>query len=52
MNSSSISSTDVLNEDNLEIYKGIEFELGKLLDLVKTKKEAEKHNYSDPAVSY
>jgi len=46
MNNSSISSTDVSNEDKLEIYKGIEFELEKLLDLAKTKKEAEKCNYS------
>jgi len=38
MNSSSMSSTDVSNEDKLEIYKDIEFELEKLLDLTKTKK--------------
>ena len=49
MNSSSMSSTDVSNEDKLEIYKDIEFELEKLLDLTKTKKKAEKSNYSDTA---
>jgi len=52
MNSSSISSTDVSNEDKLEIYKGIEFELEKLLDLAKIQKEAEKLNYSDLTVSH
>jgi hypothetical protein len=42
MNSSNISTTDNSIEDQFEIYKGIEFELEKLLDLRKTQKETEK----------
>jgi hypothetical protein len=47
MNNSSISTTDVSSEDQIEIYKDIEFELEKLLDLRKIQKETEKCNYSD-----
>jgi len=44
MNSSSINATDVSSEDKIEIYKDIEFELEKLLDLRKSQKETEKCN--------
>jgi len=49
MYNSNISVIDGSNENRLEIYKGIEFELEKLLDLQKTKKETEKRTYSAPA---
>jgi len=44
MNRSSISDIDVSSENQIEIYKDIEFELEKLLDLRKTQKETEKSN--------
>jgi len=47
MNSSSISATDVSSEYQIKIFKDIEFELEKLLDLRKTQKETEKCNYTD-----
>jgi len=34
------------NEERIEIYKDIEFELEKLLDLRKIQKETEKYNHS------
>jgi len=40
------------NENRLEIYKDIEFELEKLLDLRKNINETEKCNYSASVVSY
>ena len=34
------------NKERIEIYKDIEFELEKLLDLRKTQKETEEYNHS------
>jgi len=49
MYSSIMNDIDESSKKRLEIYEGIEFELEKLLDLRKTRKEAEKCSYSDPA---
>jgi len=52
MYSASMSDIDDSSKNRLEIYKDIEFEFEKLLDLRKTQKETEKCNYSDPADLY